>query len=100
MSREGHVEFVSLSAVADVDAGLELDFAGSPLLFLELLLGLVFKGRKFCSKLSCGSFSRDSPENCSRIILNDIADEDAESGERSRGGWHNDARDCERLGQF
>src|SRR5712691_3149707 len=83
--RERQVEFVSLAAVADIDAAL-IVHSSLPRFFPEIACGLFSQGSEFLCETSVWNLARDAPQNGAGIIPDHVADQNAESGKRAREG--------------
>src|SRR5215470_15541388 len=97
--RVGHVQLISLTCIADIDAATLADRT-PPALQTECALG---GSRQLC-KLSCQpcdwQLSCHSPQNRPGEFLYHIADEYPERRQGPGHGWHNHARNPKRLRQF
>ena len=95
---EREVEFVSLAAVAEVDAAVVVRFSGQA--SSRKSLAAVFSSAANSSiQLRAGNFLGDAPEDRARIIFHYIAGENAERGERAGEGGDDDLRDAEGFGE-
>ena len=92
------VEFVSLAAVADVDAAVEMR-ASLPGFMAKIFGGGFFQGGKFAIQLVGGNFAGDAPQHGARIIFHYVAGENAERGERAGKRGNDDVRDAEGVGE-
>ena len=95
---ERNVEFVSLAAVADVDAAVVVR-ASLPGLVAKISCGSFFQSCEFAIQLRRGNFAGDSPEDCARIIFHDVAGKNAERGERAGKCGDDDVRNAEGFGE-
>ena len=92
------VEFVSLAAVAEVDAAVVVR-ASLPGFFAKIFCGGFFQGGEFAIQFVGGNFSGDAPEDGARIIFHDVAGENAQGGECAGKRRDDDVRDAESFGE-
>ena len=100
LRREWDVEFVSLAAVADVDAAVEV---GTSLPgFVAEIFGarLVRKAANSGSASASGSFAADTPEDGAGIVFHDVAGQNSEGGERAGQRGDDHPRDAQGFGEF
>src|SRR5579862_7966155 len=95
---EGDVEFVSLAAVADVDAAVVVRVS-LPGLAAKIFRGRFLKLCEFAIQFGRGNFCCDARQDGAGIIFHDVAGENAERGQRARKRGDDDARDAEGFGE-
>src|SRR5712691_7027033 len=81
--RERQVEFVSLAAVADVHARLILH-SSLPGFLTKIFCGFFLQSGELSLQLSVWNLACNPPQNGAGIILDHVADQNAESGKRAR----------------
>src|SRR5689334_12476165 len=92
------VEFVSLAAVANIDAPVELG-SSLPGFLAEISGRGVFHGFEFGGELGLGNFPGNSQQDGTRIILHNVAGQNAQSGESAGKSWDDHGRDAQGLGE-
>src|ERR1700733_1807596 len=95
---ERDVEFVSLAAVADIDAAIVVRYS-PPAFLAKTSCGGFFQGGKFAIQFLRGNFAGDTPQDCAGIIFDHVAGEDAERGERAGKRRDDDVWNAESFGE-
>src|SRR6202521_5753324 len=98
-ARVRNVEFVSLAPITNVHAEPAPDCA-SPTLSPKVFVGLATQIVEFFVQPFHRKFIQGPPEYGARIVLHDIADQNAEGGERARKRRHDHPRDAQARSQF
>src|SRR5437868_5705060 len=96
---EGHIQFIALSSIANINTGLEQN-PSTPILVAEILFGRLLQLGELGLELSQGRSGGGSPEHSARIVLTDVADQNAERREAARHRGHDHARNSQGLRQF
>src|ERR1700682_2623482 len=86
-ARVRNVEFVPLAPITNVHAEQAPDCA-SPTLSMKVFLGRAAQVTEFFIQPFHWKLIQGSPEHGARIVLHDIADQNAEGGKRARKRRH------------
>src|SRR6202051_401156 len=90
---EGNIEFVSLAAVAEVGGAL-IVHSSLPGFLMKILCGIFFQGCEFLGDAGVRKFIGTDAQDGAGIILDHIADQNAESGESAGEGGDDYLRDA------
>src|SRR5229473_245047 len=88
ISGERQVEFVSLAAVADVDALLIMNFP-LPCLPVKIFLRSLFQCSELLRQARMWKLPSNPPQDRARVILDDVADQNSEGRQRAGQRGHN-----------
>src|SRR5579862_3450750 len=95
---EWQVEFVSLAAVAHVEA-TDVARASRPRLLRKIFPGQFFYGSKFALQIRERNLARHSPQDGPRVVLDDVAGENTQRRESTGKRGDDDTRNAERVGK-
>src|SRR5580658_6092403 len=98
MPGEGKVQFVSLAAVAEVDAALVVN-SSRPSFVVKIFRSSFLEGREFAIQSRDWEFARESPQHSAGVVFDDVAHQNADSGKRAGKRGHDHAWDAEGFGQ-
>src|SRR5438270_2626336 len=90
----GDRQFESLSFVAHVERALEL-YPARPLLCFEVRKSQCFQPLEFNLEAGMRKNAFRAKQESSRVMLDDVASQNADSGERAWHGWNHDPRNLE-----
>src|SRR5580704_11001170 len=91
-------KFVSLAAVAKIDAGRVVN-SSLPVFPAKILGSVLFQGGKFAKQFFLRKFSRDAPKHGARVVFDDVAGENTEGGKRTWKRGKNDSGNAESFGE-
>ena len=99
VSREGNGKLVSLAAIPGIDVALLVDCA-RPAFCPKILARGFGQALELTIEFWKRKVAGGALEHGAGVVLDDVADQDAEGGERSGHGWDNHAWDAKRMGEF